>query len=198
MLGFGDAALYRMLRDGAVMKALPMRVISDSPERSVLYLAPDTRFRSARTAAGEKVRDLSHWVSTDLLWRGGSLIRLTEPGAWHCVDVEFGAAGEFTGWYVNFQEPVRRSGARLDSTDLVLDLVVGTDRSWQLKDEDDFRQAVTAGHLSSETEARVREEADRIADVLAAGGPPFCDSPWLSWQPPADWAVPPLPADWDR
>jgi hypothetical protein len=34
-----------------------------------------------------------------------SLIRLAEPGAWHCVDVEFDAAGEFIGWYINFQEP---------------------------------------------------------------------------------------------
>jgi hypothetical protein len=30
-----------------VMTALPMRVISDSPERTVLYLAPDTAFKGA-------------------------------------------------------------------------------------------------------------------------------------------------------
>ena len=41
-------------------------------------------------------------------------------------------------------------------------------------------------------------EAGRMAGVLAAGGPPFCETGWLTWQPPADWITPPLPADWDR
>ena len=90
-----------------------MRVVADSAERTVLYLAPNTAFRGARTPAGTKVHDLSSWVSMDLVWAGGSLIRLIEPGAWNCVNVEFGAAGEFVGWYVNFQQPFQRAGSRL-------------------------------------------------------------------------------------
>jgi hypothetical protein len=196
MLGPGEPVLCRKLRDGAVMTALPMRVVSDSPERTVLYLAPDTAFRSARTPEGTKVRDLSNWVSTDLVWAGGSLIRLAEPGVWHWVDVEFGAAGEFIGWYVNFQEPFRRAGSRFDTVDLVLDLVVEPDRSWRLKDEDDFRRAVSDGHITAEVESRVRAEAERMTGVVAAGGPPFSEAEWLTWRPPADWTAPPLPEDW--
>ena len=97
--------LCRELWDSAVMTALPMRVVSGSAERTVLYLAPDTAFRGARTPAGTKVRDLADWVSKDLVWVGGSLLRLAEPDTWHCVDVEFDASSEFAGWYVNFQEP---------------------------------------------------------------------------------------------
>jgi len=188
------------------MTAIPMRVVADSPGRTVLYLAPNTAFRGARTPAGAKVRDLSSWVSMDLVWAGGSLIRLIEPGAWHCVDVEFGAAGEFLGWYVNFQEPFRRAGSgfdtvrfdtvRFDTVDLVLDLVVAPDRSWRLKDEDDFQRAISDGHLTAETGNIVRAEAERMIGVLAADGSPFCESGWLGWRPPADWAIPPLPADW--
>jgi predicted RNA-binding protein associated with RNAse of E/G family len=70
------------------------------------------------------VSDLSAWVSTDVVWAGGSLFRLLEPGAWHSVDVEFDAAGAFAGWYVNLQEPLRRTGSGFDTVDLVLDLVV--------------------------------------------------------------------------
>jgi Protein of unknown function (DUF402) len=194
----GEPVLWRKVRNGAVMTALPMRVVSDSPQRTVLYLAPGTAFKGARTSAGTKVRDLSSWVSTDLVWAGGSLIRLAEPGVWHCVDVEFGAAGEFIGWYVNLQEPVRRAGFRFDTVDLVLDLVVAPDRSWRLKDEDDFDRAVADGHLSGETASRVRAEAERMIGVLAAGGPPFGETEWLGWRPPADWTVPALPADWAR
>jgi predicted RNA-binding protein associated with RNAse of E/G family len=53
---------------------------------------------------------------------------MLEPGAWHSVDVEFDAAGAFAGWYVNLQEPLRRTGSGFDTVDLVLDLVVGTAR----------------------------------------------------------------------
>jgi uncharacterized protein len=198
MLDPGEPALYRRLWGGAAMAAQPMRVISDSPERTVLYLAPGTAFTGARTPEGTKVRDFSDWVTTDLVWVGGSLIRLTEPGAWHCVDVEFDAEGKFIGWYVNLQEPVRRAGSRFDTVDLVLDLLVAPDRSWRLKDEDDFLQAVADGYLTSEVESRVRAEVERVIGVLAADGPPFCEPEWLTWRPPADWTAPALPEDWAR
>lgn len=97
LLSPGEAILCRELWNSAVMTALPMRVVSESAERTVLYLAPDTAFRGARTPAGTKVRDLADWVSKDLVWAGGSLLRLTEPDTWHCVDVEFDASGEFAG-----------------------------------------------------------------------------------------------------
>jgi hypothetical protein len=45
------------------MNAMPMRVIADAPARTVLYQAPDTAFRGARTPAGAKIRDFSaEWV----------------------------------------------------------------------------------------------------------------------------------------
>ena len=168
MLGPGEPALWRKLWNGAVMTALPMRVVSDSPGRTVLYLAPDTAFRGVRTPAGTKVRDLASWVSKDLVWAGGSLIRLAEPGVWHCVDVEFDATGAFIGWYVNLQQPFRRAGSRFDTVDLVLDLVVAPDHSWRLKDEDDFQRAVADGHLTAEVANRVRAEAERMIAVLVA------------------------------
>ncbi|MGA8462410.1 MAG: DUF402 domain-containing protein [Streptosporangiaceae bacterium] len=198
MLGPGEPVLWRKLWNGAVMTALPTRVVADSPERTVLYLAPDTAFRGGRTPAGTKVRDLASWVSKDLVWAGGSLIRLAEPGAWHCVDVEFDATGAFIGWYVNLQQPFRRAGSRFDTVDLVLDLVVAPDHSWRLKDEDDFERAVADGHLTAEVANRVRAEAERMIAVLVAGGPPFCESEWLGWRPPPDWTVPALPEDWAR
>ena len=117
------------------------------------------------------------------------------------MNVEFGAAGEFVGWYVNFQQPFQRAGSRFDTVrfdtvDLVLDLVVAPDRSWRLKDEDDFQQAISDGHLTAEAGTIVRAEAERMIAVLAADGSPFCESEWLGWRPPADWTTPPLPADW--
>lgn len=198
MFGWADVVLYRELWGGAVMTAMPMRVVSDTAARTVLYLAPDTAFRGARTPDGGPVRDLGEWVSKDVVWAGGSLIRIVEPHAWHCVDVEFGAGGRFDGWYVNFQEPMRRTPAGIDTVDLVLDLVVAPDRSCRRKDEDDFAQAVADGYISAETAEIVLADAERMTAAVAAGAPPFDEHHWLTWRPPSDWAVPALPAGWDR
>ncbi|MEU8817088.1 hypothetical protein [Actinoplanes sp. NPDC048796] len=52
----GEAIRYRQVRGGRVMLAAPLRVVEDTPERVVLYQAPDTAFKSARTAGGKDAR----------------------------------------------------------------------------------------------------------------------------------------------
>jgi hypothetical protein len=197
VLSPGEPVLCRELWHGAVMTAMPMRVIADAPARTVLYQAPDTAFRGARTPTGAKIRDLAaEWVSMDLVWTGGSLIRLVEPCAWQCVDVEFDAAGNFTGWYVNFQEPVRRTTLGFDTVDLLLDLVVAADSTWSLKDEDDFERAASLGQLQQRTAEQVRAAAERMISLVEGGGPPLSEKQWLRWRPPPHWTVPALPANW--
>jgi hypothetical protein len=49
MFAHGETVLYRELWRDAVMTAIPMRVVSDSAARTVLYLAADTPFQAART-----------------------------------------------------------------------------------------------------------------------------------------------------
>jgi hypothetical protein len=194
----GDAVLYRELWGDAVMTALPLRVVSDTPERTVLYLAPNTAFRGARAPDGGRVRDLDGWVSTDVVWIGGSLIRLVEPGAWHCVDVEFDADRCFAGWYVNFQEPMRRTPAGFDTVDLVLDLVVAPDGACSRKDEEDFAKAVADGHIAADAAEQVLADAERMTSVMTDEARPFGERHWLTWRPPSEWSVPVLPAGWDR
>jgi hypothetical protein len=198
MFDRGDAVLYRELWGDAVMTALPMRAVSDDAERTVLYLAPDTAFRGARTPEGGPVTDLANWVSQDVVWVGGSLIRIVQPGAWHCVDVEFGPGGRFDGWYVNFQEPMRRTPTGIDTVDLVLDLVVAPDGRCRRKDEEDFADAVAQGHISAETAEQVLADAERMTAAVAAGEAPFDERHWLTWRPPAEWTAPPLPAGWSQ
>jgi hypothetical protein len=175
------------------MTAIPMRVI---PARTVLYQAPDTAFRGGRTPRGKKIRDFSaEWVSMDLVRAGGSLIRLIEPDAWQGVDVEFDAAGNFAGSYVNFQEPVRRTTLGFDTTDLVLDLVVAADRTWSLKDQDDFDRAVSAGQCSRNRRAGSRRSG---ADDRRGRGrrSAVSEKHWLTWRPPPHWTIPALPSNW--
>lgn len=191
----GEVILYRQVRDGRVMLAAPLRVVDDTPEQIVLYQGPDTAFKSARTTDGGKVHDFSSWILTDLVWTGGSLLRLIRPGDWHCVDVEFGPRGEFESWYINFQTPFRRTATGLDTEDLVLDLVVAPDRSYRVKDAEDFRRAVADGHVSADAAAHVEIELARMIERVRRWETPFADSCWPTWTPPAGWSSPPsLPA----
>ncbi|WP_412542983.1 DUF402 domain-containing protein [Longispora sp. K20-0274] len=195
VLSPGDVVVFRRVRAGRVMHVMAMRVVVDTPDRIVLYQAPDTPFKSARTAGGEKVRDFRDWVLTDQVWEGGSLIRLITPGAWHGVDVEFDASGRFEGWSVNFQTPVVRTRVGLDIDDLILDLVVEPDRTWQLKDADDLPLAVEHRIVSEQAHARVQQELATVIDAVQNWKPPFSEHTWPEWRPPAEWAAPlPLPA----
>lgn len=194
----GDTVLYRDIRAGRVMLAMPLRVIVDTPERTVLHLARDTSFKSARDINGEKALDYLNWHLTDLVWQGGSLIRLITPGSWHCVDVEFGPGGRFDGWYVNFQQPIRRTTHGFDSDDLILDLVVTPDRTWHIKDEEEFTQAVADGHIDADTEATVRAEAAEVIQRVKGWKPPFSEQNWSTWTPPHDWTTPALPSHWNN
>ena len=47
MFSPGEPVLCRTLWHGAVMAAMPMRVVADAPDRAVLYQAPYTAFRAA-------------------------------------------------------------------------------------------------------------------------------------------------------
>jgi hypothetical protein len=187
----GEVILYRQVREGRVMLAAPLRVVEDTPERIVLYQAPDTAFTSARTADGSKVRDFSSWILTDVVWTGGSLLRLIRPGDWHCVDVEFDSRGEFESWYVNFQTPVQRTARGLDTDDLVVDLVVTPDRGYRVKDADDYRRAVADGHVSADSAAHVEIELARVIERVRRWETPFAEDRWPAWTPPAGWSSPP-------
>ncbi|HEY2506887.1 MAG TPA: DUF402 domain-containing protein [Streptosporangiaceae bacterium] len=195
----GEIVLYRRVRAGRILHAMPLRVVSDEPGLTVLYLAPDTAFKSMRTADGGKVRDFSRPSElTDVVWAGGSFIRLLRPNAWHAVDIEFLPGGQFDGWYVNFQTPARRRAGGFDIDDLVLDVIVMPDRSWQLKDEEDFELAISGGHVSAAAAARVRSELIEVTGMLERWDMPFADESWPSWTPLASWlARPELPPDWD-
>lgn len=196
----GEVVLYRRVRRGRVLHAMPLRVISDDPARTVLYLAPDTAFKSMRTRDGGKVRDFSGpWAVADVIWAGGSFIRLQRPGAWHVIDVEFGPDGRFDCWYVNFQTPARRWTGGFDIDDLVLDVVVGPDRSWQLKDAEDFELAIADGHVSAADADRVRSELAAVIGMVERWDAPFADASWPAWTPPPGWRLAPeLPPGWDE
>jgi Protein of unknown function (DUF402) len=51
---------------------------------------------------------------------------------WH------GEGPDLDGWYVNLQEPFRRTARGIDTMDSVLDIVVARDGAWRWKDAEEL------------------------------------------------------------
>ncbi|HLV97593.1 MAG TPA: DUF402 domain-containing protein [Ktedonobacterales bacterium] len=89
---------------------------------------------------------------------------------WHNIFVIRAGSGALKGWYCNVARPATISDDVVAAEDLILDVWVNPDGTWQVLDEDEF----AADHT---LDAPTREEARKALDVLlaqiAAREPPF-------------------------
>lgn len=104
---------------------------------------------------------------------------------------------DFTGWYVNLQEPLRPTHLGFDFLDQELDIVVAPDLAWRWKDLGHLEQAHSLGLYSAEQVQSIRQEGQRVVDRIRAKAVPF-DESWNGWTPPQDWTAPGLPEGWDQ
>jgi hypothetical protein len=185
----------------------PVRVVEDTDERLLLW-CPKGTIRKVPTGPPSRPRlptraerlglsmELCDWVLIDHTWDVDTLW-FVWPGAWHAVWVSWFEPGVHWGWYGNLQEPFRRTGAGIETMDMMLDVLVERDGSWRWKDEDDFAAMLATGVVDEATAAAVRAAGHEVVRMSEAGEAPFCE-PWPSWRPDPGWAIPTLPDDWDE
>lgn len=177
----GDAILMRHVWRDEVFLAHSVRVVVDEPGLLATWLAPGTPYKRPALRAELPF----HQQLVDRPWKAPGIVQLTRPGDAHSIWV-------FEhGWYVNLQEPVRRTALGFDTCDQLLDLVRSRDGSWRWKDEQEFDEAVRRGFFSNDEAAAIRAEAERViaADPFPTG--------WETWEPDPSWSAPGLPAGWD-
>jgi uncharacterized protein len=185
----GDVALVRFIRYGQVRRATPHIVVADDGELAVLYVPLGAPGKAA-VGDGSPIRGQAdrRWALRDHVWDRFRVLRLFRP-----IELFWdGDTDEFAFWYVNIQEPVRRTTLGFDTDDLVLDLWIEPDGSWRWKDEDELDEAVRLGRFEAVEAAEIRAEGER---VLAAW--PF-PTGWEDWRPDASWQLPQLPPGWDE
>ena len=119
------------------------------------------------------------------------------PGCRHSVLLLWTAGfGELLIWYVNLEEPLKRTAIGFDYLDQLLDIEIAVDlSSWKWKDEDELDAAAERGVMTPEDADRVREEGEKVIAALDAGESPF-DEPWERWRPDPVWTAPGLPDGW--
>lgn len=201
-LTWGDELLLRYrYNDGSVQAAMPMRVVLDDPELTVAWLAPSTPIMYWATADGRDPREtaldqrFSQPLSTaPRTWQGNGVLRVMPAGRPYQVIHFWSQDDAFAGWYINFEAPRSRRGARIDTVDWHLDLWIAADGQPRWKDEDEAQAALGTGHLTSADLTTARAAGQAIIEDLAGWPRPIGD--WCSFQPDPGWTIPELPGDW--
>ena len=189
----GDTVVLRQVWQGRPLFAFPSVVISNEPDLLVTYLPERAPFGAAPGWPG----GLHPWAHR-MHWQGHGTLMLRRPGDPYSVWVFWrGEQREFSCWYVNFEEPYRRSAIGIDTLDHELDLLSRDGVTWQRKDEDGVDRRVAEGRFDAAEAERIRAEADAFEAVYAREGP-WWDLAWGEWRPPAGLGPPVLLDGWEQ
>ena len=171
--------------------AWPFIVVEDRDDIVALHLPHGTRFTQIRRIGGSFQRVWDTWRN--------EVLRLMFPGRGYSIWLfwnDEGSQRTFRAYYVNMEEPFRRTSIGFDTNDHQLDIVVLPNLTWSWKDEDVFEDFVRVGNYSQEFADHVRNEAASVIELIEARRSPFRDG-WETWEPDPSWTVPELPAGWE-
>jgi Protein of unknown function (DUF402) len=174
-----------VLNDGRVWLRFPVVVVRDDAELLATYVPEGTPFEFPE----------GDWPSADGLhpwhgrreWQGHGLLMLQRPGDAYAIWLFWhGPDREFRGWYVNLQEPFRRTAEGYDTQDLELDIWVPLDAPWEWKDDELLEQRVQERRFTAAQVAAIRAEGARIAADLDEGRR-WWSGDWARWTPDPGW-----------
>jgi hypothetical protein len=172
--------------------AWPYRVVTDQPGLLALYIPRGaTYLRWSPRPGGSRELGPARWRRDTL--------RLMFPGLayslWLSWDGGSGEGREFHGYYLNMEEPYRRTAIGVDTNDHTLDAVIAPDRSWSWKDLEDLDARVRDGIYSAPFAAELRSVAAEALARFERRDPPF-DGAWETWTPDPAWPLPELHPAW--
>jgi hypothetical protein len=178
----GDVIVRREVRnDGWAWLELPVVVVRDEPDLLATYVAEGAPFTFP---PGPEVHP---WARRER-WQGHGVLMLQRPGESHAVWVFWdGPEREHAAWYLNIQEPFRRTADGYDTQDLELDVVLYPDGRVELKDDELLDVRVREGRFTEDQAHAVRAEGERIQRELRAGHR-WWDPFWALWEPDPAWA----------
>jgi hypothetical protein len=184
----GDVLVRREVLKGHVWLAYPTFVVRDEPDLLVTYLASGARF----TFPAWPFDRWEHpWRSAGhTSWTGHGKLMLHRPGDAYSVEVFWrGREREHVGWYLNLQEPVRRTSDGFDTLDHELDYWVEPSGEWRVKDAELFEQRVAEDRYTPEQAEEVRRTG-RALEAMLDSGETWWDPAWADWTPEPGWDRP--------
>ena len=197
----GEAVVLRYITvDGRIEICWPCRVVEDSSDLVALYIAAGTRYKAGpKLTAAEKRRAPRPPLPADeYLWRTDTL-RMIPPGQSHSVSLSWDTAGQhrrLLKYFINMEQPVRRTAVGFDTQDLTIDIEVTPELTWSWRDEQELANHVAEGLYSAALASAARAEGERAVEALVRGEH-VCRRRWAEWRPPAAWQIPPFVDGWD-
>lgn len=200
----GSVAVRRNVFRGKVRSAWPSRVVHDTGDELTWVCWSGTELTSESShAEAWRTGDHSHrdplselasgeWSLGTSVLQDTTLVGFQLPDVWFSVLLFFHPSGELRQWYVNFEQPYRRTLIGFDTCDHMIDLVFTPDGTHRWKDEDEYAQGRQLGLVTDVQHAEIERAKDQAFAMFEQRTGPF-DERWLSWRLDPDWPLPILP-----
>jgi len=184
----GETIVHREVWRGVPWCASPVVVVEDRPELLVTYLPEEAPFAFPPSADGRP-----HPWSGKRAWSGHGVLTLRRPGeaysVWHVWE---GPERRFAGWYLNLEEPFRRTSIGYDTQDLELDVWIPVDEPWRFKDEELLAERVLDGRYTDE-QAAATHALGRTIGAMLDRGERWWEDVWSRFEPDSAWRAPSCP-----
>jgi len=193
----GDAVVVREVWRDRVFQARPATVVRDDADLTMLLVPGAVRCGVPIAEDGAELRVPDRPWRLEVRERNANpILSFAWPDTPYAI-LRWSMPDGVTAWYVNLQDPLRRTSIGFDTTDHALDAIVAVDGTWWWKDEDELAETVANGLFTAEDAGKFRADGERAVERILRGDPPF-DRDWTSWRPDPRWPLPALPAGWDR
>jgi predicted RNA-binding protein associated with RNAse of E/G family len=120
------------------------------------------------------------------------------PGRQHSVWlswVKTASCRNFSGYFVNMEEPFRRTPVGFDTQDHTLDIEVSPELHWRWRDTEELNEHVKHGFYTANLAREVWKEGERAIAEIVRGSHPCLDR-WRGWSPEPVWEIPQVPVEW--
>ena len=198
---YGDVVVLRYIRtDGSIEMCWPCRVVEDRDDLLALFIAAGSPYKAEpkRTAAEKRRQARTRLPPDQYVWRNDTL-RLMLPGQSHSVSVFWALQAEkrtLLKYFVNMEEPFRRTAIGFDTQDHTLDIEVTPELAWRWRDEQELANHVSEGFYTAALATAARSEGQRTIDAIRRLEH-ACMQDWSEWIPPAEWGMAPFVDGWD-
>lgn len=175
------------------MVRVPVVVVEDTPELLVTYLPEEAPFAFPPSADGRP-----HPWHGKRSWHGHGVLTLRRPReAYSVMHFWNGPERSFDRWYLNLEEPFRRTSIGYDTQDLELDVWIAVDGSWRFKDEEPLTERVVDGRYTDGQAAATRALGRTIGAMLDRGVH-WWGTEWVDFEPDPTWRGRAFPDGWEQ
>ena len=198
---FGDVVVLRYVTSGGrIEMCWPCRVVEDRDDVVALFIAAGSPYKAGpkRTAAEKRRHPRIGLPPDEYIWRNDTL-RLLLPGRSHSVSLSWHREGDtrrLLKYFVNLEEPFRRTAIGFDTQDHTLDVEFTPELAWHWRDEQELANHVTEGFYTAELAAAARAEGEHVIAAMRRREHE-CLRGWAEWGPPPTWQIPAFIAGWD-